>query len=362
MDITNPRHAWAAVIGGLALLAVIIAVFMQAAESDPAPKRAGSLPPAADSWPAAVQRVVLPSGVERAMTQNIPLIGPVTGARWISGHRFQVREEAKIEKRLHDIDRNTAPPMDVLVDADGYFIMARLNGERFATRPHTDSLKKLLGNIRRRQGNSPFETDQPTEVTKIDFPKIAWDDPALGQEITGKYFQGYLNAPTPRKTNREESYTLVDIWLDGEAGSRRILLARFTDGLTYERAGDRDETGILQDYGDAISGTNRYGALVVTRVGILNREPGLQAPSMYLMEPWEGPCPWAPERLDADYGDNRLDEFMLPPEFNGYPQTIFDSGNMKSRFWAMERMSEAAAKRKEARLAAEAAAAASGPK
>ena len=172
----------------LVLLALLVAIFLRPSEiANPDQPRLPRYPVEARTAPPP-KRELLASGVERALVQELPLVGRVSGARWISNHRFRLVDEEKA--REYENFATAPPPMDVLVDAEDNFLMARLNGERFVTRWHEESIKRLLLNLfwGRKEGSSA--PDNARGVNSVKPLKIAWADPDLGQSILGKFYRG----------------------------------------------------------------------------------------------------------------------------------------------------------------------------
>ena len=347
------QHRIAAIIGGLILLALLIAIYRHAYElNTPEPSRR-VLPGGQDSPAAGVPaKQVLADGRERALTQELPLLGRVTGTRWISGHRFRLRDEEQAAYWEHFA--TAPPPMDVLVDGEGYFLMARLNGERFATRPPADSLHRLIAGLFKPPGSAdvpPRPAKVPLPPTKVTLPKIAWDDSALGEKILGMFHAGYRNEPSFGIAHLEESFTLVDVLVEGESSPRRIIVARYTEGLTAPRMG-RHVNPAPDPLTGAIADTNIHGAFVTTRASLFPRDNGPKSQTMHLMEPWAAGCPWPQEKLDPVSGDNLLTEFILPAEYHQDMSDYFSP--QETRYGQLERRQENATKRKAARLAQEA--------
>ena len=159
-----------------------------------------------------------------------------------------------------------------------------------------------------------------------------------------------MSEPTYGRGHLEEMFTALEVLFEGETTPRRIVLARYTEGVAT--IGHQKWIPGPDQLTGTVPGSNRYGAYVTTSVLFIANKGVFPSQTMYLMEPWAGQCPWLPEQLDPKTGDNRLDEFMLPPEFIGVPMTLFDTGQLQERWNQMEARQAVADQRKAARLKA----------
>ena len=153
----------------------------------------------------------------------------------------------------------------------------------------------------------------------------------------------------------EETYIALDVWFIGEEKPRQIVVRRYTEGLT-DGGAPSPPYPEKWDVGDAVRNSNRNGASVVSQAWEIGSPLNSQGrkPAMYLTEPWAGPCPWPEDKLDPYYGDNRLNEFIMPAELG--PQFMDDIFRWSPRETpATDYFKEQAEKNKAARLAQEAA-------
>jgi hypothetical protein len=338
-------------LGGAGLLILIVLLFMQASDlgdADSPHSKSSSVGPAQDNG-TRTQR--LPSGIERSLAVDIPLIGRMRGTRWIAGHEFQTLQP--VERPKGDlVDR----ALDVLVDADGYFVAARFNGERFATKPPEESFKNLLRHVLHFALKTP-ENSMPVvpPVARVAPARLQWDDPALGDSIKKMMNRSFQQWHHQNALSRfEETYIALEVWFAGEEKPHHIIVRRYTEGLT-DGGAPFPKNAERWDVGDAIRNSNRYGASVISYAWEIGStfNPQGRKPAMYLTEPWAGPCPWPEDKLDPYYGDNRLDEFLMPAEVG--PELMDDifrwSPHEKS---PADYQKERAEKNKAARLALEA--------
>jgi len=298
---------------------------------------------------APAKKEMLASGVARSLTQNLPLIGPVTGAKWISGHQFQTQSPPGAEKEPY-----TAFPMDVLVDSSGGFIMAKHNGENYDTRPSAREVESLLsefpGGAARRSPPPKFE--RPASLFKnAVLARVPWEDTSLGNRLAIQQYGLRRNYHVNFSTHFEESHFLLEVTFQDGASPRQIMVSRTTNGLTFERGGINSR-GEGIDIGNAVRGANAHGAMVITYAADFSVSPAHGYGSwMYLMEPWAGACPWPADKLDPDYGTNHLDEFLIPVQFHGDMEQFFQP--VHSIHDPFEFRRQAAEGRKAARLARE---------
>jgi hypothetical protein len=314
------------IVGGLGaagLLTLIVLLFMHASDLDDAnPRRtkSSSTGLAQSNGSPGTQR--LPSGIERSLAVDIPLIGRMRGTRWIPGHKFQaLKAEDFPTGELAD------RALDVLVDDDGNFVAARFNGERFATKPPEESFKNLLRHVHHFAVKSP-ENSQPVtpSVEKVSPARLQWDDPSLGDSIQIMMNRSFQQWHHKNALSRfEEIYFALEVSFAGEQSPRLIMVRRYTEGLTDGGAPFPKDI-VPWDVGNAIRNSNRYGATVVSWAC----EIGTDVNSKYwkalmcLTEPWAALCPWPEDKLDPYYGDNRLDEFLMPAEMGpSFMENIF---------------------------------------
>jgi hypothetical protein len=312
MQFGSQPKRWIAGLGGLALVLFVAALLMRTTDPGRTGKETSRLTSGGSTNKSVPQK--LPSGIERSLTVEIPLLGHITGARWIAGHQFRLMPETHPNP-----ERFPELAMDVLVDQEGNFIAARRNGERFDTRPPEASFKDFLRPVagvyyREPDGATP---NRPLSVAGAARAKIRWDDPRLGNAIKKLAEGGYFDGYSPGIENRiEETYTVIGVQYEEEAQPRLVVVRRATEGLVSDMA--LATASPPPPVGNSTAYSNRYGAHVQTSAALLE-EASQQLPNiirMHLVEPWQGACPWPLERLDPMYGDYRLDEHRIPSEYH----------------------------------------------
>lgn len=338
----------AGITGAVLLFVLLCALFSKFSEVGQGPPGERRLPdPGKGSATGdAAPKQLLASGVERSLTQQIPLLGSVNGARWISGHKFR-RELAAWEFQAF----GETPPLDILVDGAGNFIMARLQGERYRTAVPRFSLELMLSEFpgrKMRHWGFPNNDGPSSLVERVSLARIPWEDTRLAQFITNMHHDTFSLSGRVPYDRYEQTTFVLEVIFKGQSEPRQIMITRTTDGLSYEKATDHTETA---DTGDRVAGANAFGAMVITQaVDFSGPDTNRYGSCMYLMEPWVGACPWPADKLDPLYGDNLLTEFKVPVEFYQ---------NME-RFMAplhnlgVDQLRKAAEQRKATRLAQEA--------
>ena len=258
-----------------------------------------------------VQR--MPDGIQRPLSQYIPAVGRVTGARWIPQHEFLMSDPKNESKRewVH-------VKLDVLVDAEGRFLAARRGGTRFDTRLPDSSLHQMLRYATYDEFTKRTHLDAThlPAVQHVTPARLPLDDPNLGDGIKylmQRYYVRYGNVPQEEfLRGMEDTYYCYEVQLAGEATPRFITVRRYSDGKVWKsQDGSGTWPALPEPY---ISGTNSNGASAIYIVRENHPTEWREPVYFCLTEPWDGPCPWPEERLDPAIAHDRLNEFYFPDE------------------------------------------------
>jgi hypothetical protein len=263
-----------------------------------------------------------PSHATRPLIVAHPLLGEVTGAKWLTNQMFRNLQSGYAGPEY--------PPLDLLLDPDGLVLAAVCGEITFSTIPDPKLYEEVLGYVAIPPGETYSHAPKELlgKIASVKLKPFPPDDPLMGSWIVSMTSRGEIL--------KSGIWFYSEVQFEGEPHPRNVMISTWNDGKINERTHkglspsisfEADPNRIPYE-SPAIPGANRYAATVGIQVATTPGQSGL---SRYVTEPWAGLSPWKDEQLDPNYGELLPDELLIPisetVDFNAYQSRLSAGAN-----------------------------------